>query len=85
MVQSVAPGGIFLYETFAVGNESVGRPTRADFLLQPGELLTVCKDLQVVAYECGTLENPLRFVQRIVAIRPFTSDESANQPNQHAL
>jgi SAM-dependent methyltransferase len=85
MVQSVAPGGIFLYETFAVGNESVGRPTRADFLLQPGELLTVCKDLQVVAYECGTLENPLRFVQRIVAIRPFTSDESANHPNQHAL
>jgi SAM-dependent methyltransferase len=85
MVHSVAPGGVFLYETFASGNETVGRPARADFLLQPGELLTVCKDLQVVAYECGTLENPLRFVQRIAAIRPFTSAAGAIHPNHHAL
>jgi SAM-dependent methyltransferase len=85
MVNSVAPGGVFLYETFASGNETVGRPARADFLLQPGELLAVCKDLQVVAYECGTLENPLRFVQRVTAIRPFTSDAGAIHPNQHAL
>lgn len=85
MVHSVAPGGVFLYETFASGNETVGRPARADFLLQPRELLTVCKDLQVVAYECGTLENPLRFVQRIAAIRPFTSDTGAIHPNHHAL
>lgn len=85
MVHSVAPGGVFLYETFASGNETVGRPARADFLLQPGELLTVCKDLQVVAYECGTLETPLRFVQRIVAIRPFTPAAGAIHPNHHAL
>jgi SAM-dependent methyltransferase len=70
MVQSVALGGVFLYETFAAGNETVGRPARADFLLQPGELLAACQDFQVVAYENGTLENPTRFVQRIAAIRP---------------
>ncbi len=40
LVQSLAPGGVLLYETFASGNETVGRPARADFLLQPGELLT---------------------------------------------
>ncbi len=39
IVQCVAPGGALLYETFAAGNETVGKPSRPDFLLQPGELL----------------------------------------------
>ena len=39
LVQSVAPGGALLYETFAAGNETVGNPSRPDFLLRPGELL----------------------------------------------
>ncbi len=33
---SVAPGGVLLYETFARGNGTVGRPSRPDFLLEPG-------------------------------------------------
>lgn len=69
IVQCVAPGGVLLYETFAAGNETVGRPARADFLLQPGELLTACASLQVVAYENGFLDAPARFVQRIAAVR----------------
>jgi hypothetical protein len=48
----------------------VGKPSRPDFLLQAGELLNVCKDLRVVAFEEGFLSNPDRFVQRIVAIQP---------------
>ena len=39
IVQCVAPGGVLIYETFAAGNESVGKPSRPDFLLQAGELL----------------------------------------------
>jgi SAM-dependent methyltransferase len=70
VLSSVAPGGVLLYETFASGNEKLGRPARADFLLQPGELLRTCVGLQVVAYENGFLENPPRFVQRIAAVRP---------------
>lgn len=70
LVDSVAPGGVLLYETFAAGNETLGRPTRADFLLQPGELLRACEPLDVVAYENGYLPDPARFVQRIAAIRP---------------
>ncbi|WP_313075408.1 class I SAM-dependent methyltransferase [Melaminivora sp.] len=70
LVASVAPGGVLLYETFAQGNETVGRPARADFLLAPGELLRACADLRVVAYEDGFLEAPGRFVQRIAAVRP---------------
>ena len=68
IVQSVAPGGVLIYETFAVGNETVGKPSRPDFLLQPGELLRVCAGLRVVAYEDGFMANPERFVQRIVAV-----------------
>jgi SAM-dependent methyltransferase len=69
IVAAVAPGGVLLYETFAAGNETVGKPSRADFLLQPGELLAACADLRVVAYEDGFLPEPARFVQRIAAIR----------------
>lgn len=69
ILDSVAPGGVLIYETFAAGNETVGRPSRPDFLLQPGELLRVCADWHVVAYENGTLAAPARFVQRIAAVR----------------
>lgn len=69
LLASLAPGGVLLYETFAAGNETVGKPSRADFLLQPGELLRVCQGLRVVAYEDGFLDDPTRFVQRIAAVR----------------
>lgn len=64
----LAPGGILIYETFAHGNASVGKPSRPDFLLQPGELLQVCQGLRIVAFEDGFLRDPERYVQRIVAI-----------------
>ena len=68
---SVAPGGVLLYETFAQGNEQFGRPSRADFLLQPGELLRgVNGQLEVLGFESGRLESPTRVVQRIAARRP---------------
>jgi len=77
IVNSVAPGGVLLYETFASGNETVGKPSRPDFLLQPGELLTACAALSVVAYENGFLATPPRFVQRIAAVRPGAVDGPA--------
>jgi len=69
LLDSLAPGGVLLYETFAAGNETVGRPARPDFLLKPGELLDVVRGrLRVVAYEDGFLDAPERFVQRIAAV-----------------
>jgi SAM-dependent methyltransferase len=70
LLAALAPGGVLLYETFAAGNETVGKPSRPDFLLQPGELLARCAALHVVAYEDGFLDAPPRFVQRIAALRP---------------
>ena len=70
VLASVAPGGVLLYETFAMGNASVGRPSRPDFLLQSGELLRSCAAMDLVAFEQGYLQDPPRFVQRIAALRP---------------
>jgi len=77
ILASLAPHGVLIYETFSAGNESVGKPSRPDFLLQPGELLTRCQDLHVVAFEEGFLLQPDRFVQRIVAIRETDAHLSA--------
>lgn len=79
MVESVAPGGVLIYETFGTEHALVGRPSRPDFLLQPGELLQACRDLRVVAYEDGFLASPERFVQRIVALREDPADPAAGQ------
>ena len=38
---ALAPDGVLLYETFAMGNEAFGRPTNPDFLLCRDELLTI--------------------------------------------
>jgi len=69
ILEAVAPGGVLLHETFAQGNETVGKPSRADFLLAPGELLRAYPGLRVIAYEDGFLDGPPRFVQRIAAVR----------------
>jgi hypothetical protein len=66
----VAAGGALIDETVAAGNETVGRPARPEFLLQPGELLRLCDGLRVIAFEDGYLDEPARFVQRIAAVRP---------------
>lgn len=85
LVQSLAPGGLLLYETFASGNESVGRPARPEFLLQPGELLQVCADLRVVAYENGFIQSPDRFVQRIAAFATPLPASSLGDISRHTL
>lgn len=80
IMQAVAPGGVLIYETFAAGNETVGKPSRPDFLLQTGELLEATAGLRTVAYEDGFETSPDRFVQRIAAVRPVTAGEVQRWP-----
>lgn len=73
LLDSLSPEGVLLYETFAQGQETVGRPSRPAFLLEPGELLRLCQGLRIVAFEDGfepTGPDTGRFVQRIAAVRP---------------
>jgi hypothetical protein len=84
ILASLAPTGVLIYETFSAGNESVGKPSRPDFLLHTAELLAVCKDLRVVAFEEGFLTQPERFVQRIVAVRETSGAQTpARYPLSH--
>lgn len=82
ILASLAPGGVLLYETFADGNQTVGKPSRPDFLLQPGELIGRCAGLRIVAYEDGFLDGPPCFLQRVAAVRPAAG---ASGPARHAL
>ncbi len=61
-------GGVLIYETFADGQQDIGKPSRSDFLLRTGELLSAFAGLRVVAYEDGFDAHPPRFVQRLVAV-----------------
>ncbi|MBN9370317.1 MAG: SAM-dependent methyltransferase [Hydrogenophaga sp. SCN 70-13] len=77
LLDSVAEGGVLIYETFAIDHASVGKPSRPDFLLRPGELLTAASGLRIVAYEDGFCAAPDRFVQRLAAVRETRSREAA--------
>jgi SAM-dependent methyltransferase len=66
---ALAPGGILIYETFALGNERFGRPRNPDFLLRPGELLQAFATLTVIAFEQGEVSAPQpAVVQRLAAV-----------------
>ena len=71
LVAAVAPGGALIYETFAQGNERLGKPRNPDHLLRPGELLEAVRgSLRVVAYEALEVTTPRpAVVQRICAVR----------------
>ncbi|HVE09246.1 MAG TPA: class I SAM-dependent methyltransferase [Paraburkholderia sp.] len=71
LLSALAPGGVLIYETFAQGNETVGKPSNPAFLLAPGELLDVVRgQLRVIAFQDGFFEDPRpAFVQRLCAVR----------------
>lgn len=73
LVRSLAPDGLLIYETFALGNEAFGKPSNPAFLLRPGELLEMALQggLRVLAFEDGivTQPKPAR-VQRLCAAGP---------------
>lgn len=74
---ALAPDGVLLYETFAQGNEAYGRPSNPQFLLAPGELLTLAASagqgqppLTVVAFEQGVVAHTTgsAVLQRLAAV-----------------
>lgn len=71
LVEALAPGGVLIYETFALGNELHGKPSNPEFLLKPDELLEAFRPvLRVVAFEQGETVTPRpAIVQRLCAVR----------------
>jgi SAM-dependent methyltransferase len=71
LVDSLEPGGLLVFETFARGNERFGKPSNPDYLLRPGELLDAVRGkLRVLAYEDIVVDTPRpAAIQRICARR----------------
>ena len=76
LLDALRPGGVFIYETFAAGNEKLGRPSNPEFLLRPEELLQWVEGrLNVLAFEQGMVGRPRPAVlQRICAVRRRVED-----------
>lgn len=72
IVAAVAPGGVLIYETFAQGNEALGRPRNPDFLLKTGELFEAVRGrLTVLAYGQFAKDAPSpAIIQHIAAVNP---------------
>jgi SAM-dependent methyltransferase len=67
---SLAEGGVLIYETFMLGNERYGRPSNPAFLLRPGELLEAFRGLRVEGFEEGPVTEPKpAMIQRLCAVR----------------
>ncbi len=89
LAYSLAPGGVLIYETFAVGNGAFGKPSNPAFLLQPGELLHFAlgctPPLRIVAFEDGHVVQPMpAMVQRLCAVRPAESSGSVHEATPFA-
>lgn len=82
IVEAVAPGGVLIYETFAVGNEHLGRPRNPAFLLRPNELLELVDDAFIVrAYEHGRMDIPRPAVrQSLCAVRATATRHDPTAP-----
>ena len=71
LLDAVGPGGVLLYETFMIGQERFGKPSRPEFLLKDGELLELVRGrFSVTGYEARLISKPgMAMVQRIAARR----------------
>lgn len=71
LAAALATGGLLVYETFMLGNERFGKPSRQDFLLRPNELIEVfAPRLTVLAFEQGIIRRPRpAAIQRLVATK----------------
>ncbi len=70
LLAAVAPDGVLLYQTFMIGQELFGKPSRPEYLLQDGELLELVRgSFSVTAYEARLLSDRMAVVQRIAARR----------------
>jgi len=70
LAESLAPGGVLIYDTFMAGNERYGKPSNPAFLLRPGELWRAFPGLHCIAFEQGRVLLPKpAMIQRLCALR----------------
>lgn len=67
LIEALKPGGLLIYETFTTAQPQFGRPKNPLFLLKPGELATLCQDLELIFSWEGVEDQPQRAVAQIIA------------------
>jgi len=67
LVAALRPGGVLIYETFTTAQAARGKPTNPDFLLRPGELVTLVRPLTILTQREGDFDG--RMVASVVARR----------------
>ena len=68
---ALLPGGLIIYETFTTENRQFGRPSSADYLLNPGELREWFDDWELLHYAELVEQQPVaRAVAQLVARKP---------------
>ena len=57
IMRALKPGGLLVFETFLIDNhERFNHPRRREFCLGHNELLSLCRELRVLAYREGALD-----------------------------
>lgn len=82
LFNSLAPGGILIYETFAQGNGRFGKPSNPAFLLRPGELLDLVRAypadadgrLRIIAFENGYADQPRPAMLQRICLAKMAAD-----------
>ena len=71
LLAMLTPGGVLIYETFMLGNEAYGKPSRPDFLLRPGELheVVAAASLCELAFVEGYVAEPKPAMRQAVCAR----------------
>ena len=64
---ALRPRGVLVYETFTRGQAARGKPTNPTFLLEPGELVTLVRPLEILASREGDFEE--KMLASVVAAR----------------
>lgn len=75
LVRALAPGGVLLCETFLREQARVGRPSRPEHLLEPGELRKLVAPLEVLRHREGETDG--RYLAAVAARKPLAPRRSA--------
>jgi len=72
MQRAVKPGGLIVFETFLIDQQTIGHPQHPEFLLQRGELRSAFRAFDLLEYEEGlfTSTGTRAFLARMLARRP---------------
>lgn len=69
--RALKPGGLVLFETFLIDQQTIGHPSNPAFLLQRGELRAAFAACEILVYEEGLFPSPSQpaYLARMIARR----------------